>query len=76
MQLNPCPCLGERCCYLDAGGVMRAALITRVWNEQGQVSLCVFPDDAAPQNVAQIEYEEEGVTPNTWHWPERAGPAT
>ena len=73
--LQPCPCLGERCCYVDPDGVMRAAVITHIWNPEGLVSLTIFADGRPPAHVANVTHDESGATPDTWHWPARTEPA-
>ena len=73
--LQPCPCLGERCAYVDPDGVTHAAVITHVWNPDGLVSLTIFADGRPPAHVANVVHDESGSTPNTWHWPVRPEPA-
>lgn len=58
----------------------QAAMIVRVWNDQGMVNLSVFPDgsnDSQPLRLVNekmnywatsVEYSAE-PKPHSWHWP-------
>ena len=56
----------------------RAAIITVVWNERGQVNLYVFPDGidlevgVVKRIVPYSAPEDKPADNSSWHWPERA----
>ena len=59
-------------CVVD--GKHRAAIITRVWTDDGIVNLFVFPDASyEDQNNfrTSVEYDENN-SEYTWHWIEKA----
>ncbi len=58
----------------------RAAMIVRVWGDNGTVNLTLFPDwsnDNEPSGIVwktSIQHESqlpEGHTSDSWHWPEK-----
>ena len=66
----------------DARGelVTRPAIITRTWGPQATaVQATVFPDavnDGLGNSVGKssLEFDDTGITENTWHWPVRELP--
>ena len=61
-------------------GQHRAALVSRVWNDDGVVNLHVFVDQANDRQIkadngillqTSVTFSEE-PQPGTWHWIERA----
>ena len=64
------PSVGRIVHYVNRNtGDHYAAMITKV-DDDGKVSLVIWPPNQPDMAARAIEYSEE-CAPKTWHWPER-----